>query len=203
MYSIPNYLTHYYEKRNIPLKNICNSTDAEAQAILTRLFESGQRTWLHSGYLKERREVEAWLYNECVKKGKKPYLQHPLYFVLGEHDDLFQKGGFFSSAHPLKLKIPLSIFDSDIISFTYPDSMASFNIPRTTRGKPYLKSFHSQVFTRDEITKIVQTYGLPGNRWKSEESWRYDRFIEAQIWDNRPIEKFLQLDRATIENLSN
>lgn len=192
MYSIPDYLTHYYEGK-IRLKNICNYDDDQAQAILTNLCESGQRTWLHPGYLEERREVEAWLYNDFVKKGKKPDLQHPLYFVLGEHDDLFQKGGFFSSANPMKLKIPLSLFDSDMISFTYPDSMPSFNIPRVERGKSYLKPFHGQVFTKDEITEVVNTYGLPGDRWKVEEAWRYDRFIEAQIWDVRPIERFIQI----------
>ncbi|MDJ0659250.1 MAG: hypothetical protein QNJ42_07125 [Crocosphaera sp.] len=192
MSPIPAYLTHYYQGENIRLKNICSYDDSEAKAILTNLFESGQRTWLHPGYLEERRKIEAWLYNDFVNKGKKPYLSYPIYFVLGEHDDLFQKGGFFSSVNPIKLKIPLSLFDSDQISFTYPDSMPSFNIPRTERGKPYLKPFHGQVFTKDEITKVVQKYGLPGDRWKVEETWRYDRFIEAQIWDIRPIEKFLE-----------
>lgn len=192
MYSIPDYLTHYYEQGNIRLKNICNYDNDEAQAVLTNLSESGQRTWLHPGYLEERREIESWLYNDFVNKGKKPYLRHPIYFVLGEHDDLFQKGGFFSSTNPIKLKIPLSLFDSEQISFTYPDSMPSFNIPRVERGKPYLKPFHGQVFTKDEINEVVQTYGLPGDRWKVEEAWRYERFIEAQIWDVRPIEKFLE-----------
>ena len=192
MYSIPNYLTHYYEKGNIRLKNICSYDDVEARAILTNLSESGQRTWLHPGYLEERREVEAWLEREFLDKGKKPYLRHPIYFVLGEHDDLFQKGGFFSLTNPIKLQIPLSLFDSNQISFTYPDSMPSYNIPRQERGKPYLKPFHGRVFTKDEINEVIQTYGLPGDRWKVEEKWRYDRFIEAQIWDARPIERFLQ-----------
>lgn len=192
MYSIPNYLTHYYEKGNIRLKNICSYDDVEARAILTNLSESGQRTWLHPGYLEERREVEAWLEREFLDKGKKPYLRHPIYFVLGEHDDLFQKGGFFSLTNPIKLQIPLSLFDSNQISFTYPDSMPSYNIPRQERGKPYLKPFHGRVFTKDEINEVIQTYGLPGDRWKVEEKWRSDRFIEAQIWDARPIERFLQ-----------
>ena len=38
----------------------------------------------------------------------------------------------------------------------------------------------------------MRTYGLPGDRWKVEEAWRYDRFIEAQVWDARPIEKFIK-----------
>jgi hypothetical protein len=192
MQDIPDSLTHYYEEGSIRLKNICDSDNVEAQAILTSLLKTGQRTWLHPGYLEERREVEAWLYNDFVKKGKKPYLQHPLYFVLGEHDDLFQKDGFFSKANPSKLTIPISLFDSDMISFTYPDSMPSFNIPRTRRGKPYLKPFHGQVFTQNEIIEVIKTYGLPGDKWKFCEVWRYDRFIETQVWDTRLIENFLK-----------
>ena len=192
MQPIPDYITHYYEEGNILLKNICNYDDVEAESILMSLKESGQRTWLHPEYLEERRRVETWLYNDFTKKGKKPHLRHPLYFVLGESDDFFQKNGFFSSANPIKLKIPLSIFDSDMISFTYPDSMPSFAIPQTERGKPYLKPFHGKVFTLEEITEVIQIYGLPGDKWKVEELWRYDRFIEAQVWDDRPIWKFIQ-----------
>ncbi|HEY9768835.1 MAG TPA: hypothetical protein V6C71_10115 [Coleofasciculaceae cyanobacterium] len=54
------------------------------------------------------------------------------------------------------------------MSITYPDSMPSFNIPRTQRGKPYLKPFDGQVFTLDEIAEVVQTYGLPEDRGKVE-----------------------------------
>ena len=196
MDSIPKYLTHYYEEE-IRLKNICSYDDAEAKAVLTNLSESGKRTWLHPEYLHERREVESWLYNDFVKKGKKPYLRHPLYFVLGEHDDLFQKGGFFSSANPIKLEIPLSLFDSNTISFTYPDSMPSFNIPRVERGKPYLKPFHGQVFTKDEIVEVVHTYGLPKDRWKVEEAWRYDRFLIQSLQRREPPQRAVSLHRST------
>jgi len=115
---------------------------------------SGKRAWLHPGYLEERRRVEAWLYDEFVKKGKKPYLKNPLYFVLGENDDFFQKNGFFSDANPAKLRLPLSLFNSDIISFTYPDSMPSLAIATNTTGRadPYRKQIHTQVFTPEEIT---------------------------------------------------
>ncbi|MGL5795910.1 MAG: hypothetical protein ACRC06_16220 [Waterburya sp.] len=69
--------------------------------------------------------------------------------------------------------------------------MPSFNIPRTERGKTYLKPFHGQVFTLEEIKKVIQNYGLPGDKWKTEELWRYDRFVEVQIWDDRPLKKFV------------
>ena len=105
---------------------------------MSTLQESGQRTWL-PGYLEERRSAEKWLYSELVKKGKQPHLKSPLYFVLGECDDFFKEGGFFSGASPENLQLPLSLFDSNMISFTYPDSMPSLAIATdtTSRGDVY------------------------------------------------------------------
>ncbi|MBW4619612.1 MAG: hypothetical protein KME17_09670 [Cyanosarcina radialis HA8281-LM2] len=96
MYEIPSYITHYYNAGSDILKNVCSQSDEVAEEFLSSLKESGKRAWLHPGYLEERRRVEAWLYNEFVQKGKKPYLRNPLYFVLGENDDFFQKNGFFT-----------------------------------------------------------------------------------------------------------
>ncbi|WP_216594182.1 hypothetical protein [Synechococcus sp. PCC 6312] len=175
------------------MKNICSYPDEMAEQFLSTLKESGKRAWLHPGYLEERRRVEAWLYSEFVRKGKKPHLQSPRYFVLGENDDFFQKNGFFSDANPAKLQIPLSLFSSDMISFTYPDSMPSLAIATDTtgRGDSYRKPIHGQVFTAEEIIEVIQEYGMPGDKWKTEEYWRYDRFIEVQVWDDRPIWEFL------------
>ena len=165
-----------------------------AESLLSILKESGQRTWLHPGYLEERRRVEAWLYSEFVKKGKQPHLKSPLYFVLGECDDFFNEGGFFSGFAPSKLKLSLSLFDSNMVSFTYPDSMPSLAIsPDTTgRGDDYRKPIHGQVFTTDEIAEVISEYGMPGDRWKTEDHWRFDQFVEVQAWDERPIWKFIE-----------
>lgn len=54
------------------------------------------------------------------------------------------------------------------------------------------KPIYGQVFTLEEIVEIVQKYGMPGDKWKTEEYWRYDRFIEAQVWDDRPIWEFVE-----------
>ncbi|MGL5795909.1 MAG: hypothetical protein ACRC06_16215 [Waterburya sp.] len=69
MLTIPNYITHYYQEENILFQNICNYSNAEAELILENLRKSGQRAWLHLGYLEERRIIETWLYNELIKKG--------------------------------------------------------------------------------------------------------------------------------------
>ncbi len=194
MSKIPDYITHYYSKGIELFKNICSYPDQVAEQYLETLKESGKRAWLHPGYLEERRRVEAWLHSDFVKKGKKPYLKSPLYFVLGENDDFFQKNGFFSDVNPAKLQLPLSLFSSDMISFTYPDSMPSLAIATdiTGRSDPYRKPIHGQVFTTEEITEVIQEYGMPGDKWKTEKHWRYDRFIEAQVWDDRPIWDFLE-----------
>ncbi len=193
-YEIPDYITHYYSEGSALLKNICSYPDEVAEQFLSTLKESGKRAWLHPGYLEERRNVEAWLYSSFIKKGKKPYLKSPLYFVLGENDEFFHENGFFSNTNPAKLQVPLSLFSSDMISFTYPDSMPSLAIATDTtgRGDPYRKPIHGQVFAVEEITEVVQEYGMPGDKWKTEEYWRYDRFIEAQVWDDRPIWEFVE-----------
>ena len=129
-----------------------------------------------------------------VVKVVQPYLSNPLYFVLGENEDFFQKNGFFSDENPVKLQILLSLFGTDMISFTYPDSMLSLAIATDTTGREdlYRKPIHGQVFTLEEIIEVIQEYGMPGDKWKTEEHWRYDRFIEAQVWDDRPIWKFVE-----------
>ena len=198
MVAIPCYITHYYSEGSEIFKNICSQSDDVAEELLSALKESGQRTWVHPGYLEERRSVEAWLHSEFVKKGKQPHLKSPLYFVLGECDDFFNEGGFFSGSNPKKLELPLSLFDSDMISFTYPDSMPSLAIATDTtgRGDDYRKPIHGKVFIDEEIVDVIEEYGMPGDRWKTEEYWRFDRFVEVQVWDDRPVWQFMQSDQA-------
>lgn len=125
---LPEYITHYFSGKDYMLKNLCNLPFEEAATVIADLKETGKRVWVHSGYLRDRHRVEAWLYHEFVNKGKKPHLHHPLYFVLGENNDFFKQNGFFSDKDPEKLQLPLALFSSDMISFTYPDSMTSLNI---------------------------------------------------------------------------
>lgn len=213
------FITHSYRDKDEMLKNLCNLPLHEAEAIIANLRSSGKRVWLHSGYLKDRLRVEQWLYHEFKNKGKKPYLRHPLYFVRGENDDFFRKNGFFSDQEPAKLQLPLAIFNSDMISFTYPDSMTSLNLvnpPADTYelrsredgqmptleeideemrrfAESYRQPQHGQVFALSEIADVVKRYGMPGMRWQFESQWRSDRYIEAQVWDERPIWEFLSM----------
>ena len=70
--------------------------------------------------------------------------------------------------------------------------MASLPIATRDHHVLHRKDFHGRVFTLDEIREVVARFGLPGERWQREPSMLYDRFIEAQVWDDRPIKRFLR-----------
>ena len=64
----------------------------------------------------------------------------------------------------------------------------------TTASAPTGRRITAKVFTLPEIAAVVARFGLPGDRWKppsdrwkTEESMCYDRFIEVQVWDDRPL----------------
>ncbi len=85
--------------------------------------------------------------------------------------------------------MPLAAFSPDVLTFTYPDSMASLPIARQDDHVAHRKDYHGQVFTLCEITAVVARFGMPGDRWKTDPSMQYDRFIEVQVWDDRPIKR--------------
>ncbi|WP_440658616.1 hypothetical protein [Ensifer adhaerens] len=37
---------------------------------------------------------------------------------------------------------------------------------------------------------MVEEFGLPGERWRDDHLRRFDRFIEVQVWDERPVLEF-------------
>lgn len=43
---------------------------------------------------------------------------------------------------------------------------------------------------------------MPGTKWKDDPQWRIDRYIEAQVWDDRPILEFLSKDTFDEEKTS-
>ena len=82
-----------------------------------------------------------------------------------------------------ELCIPLKEFPSEIVSFTYGDT---FPAMRYQDNKPY----RGQVFCLKELPDVVLKFGLP-QAWNAEGKHGPDRYIEAQIWDNAPLVKYL------------
>ena len=84
------------------------------------------------------------------------------------------------------IKIPIEEFDVHKISFTYGDSMPTFS-SKVRDGKEYRK----QVYTYEEILRMIEKYGLPQD-WNDDGSRGPERYIEAHVWTNEPISGIIQ-----------
>ncbi len=43
----------------------------------------------------------------------------------------------------------------------------------------------------DDLDELISTYGYPSEEiWKSQEKMKYDRYIEAQVWDDAIIKAY-------------
>jgi hypothetical protein len=86
----------------------------------------------------------------------------------------------------LTLQFPVSAFQPEQISFTYPDSMISYWLKSQTDQVFYRAEYHGQVFVLSEISKVIDAFGVPAEEWRTEETRKYDLFIEAQVWASIP-----------------
>jgi hypothetical protein len=84
-----------------------------------------------------------------------------------------------------ELKIKLDLFSEGCVSFTYGDSFPAMNY---NDGKPY----RGQVYTVSELEEVIQNYGLP-QQWNPDGQGGPERYIEAQVWDDAPLEKYLSI----------
>lgn len=74
--------------------------------------------------------------------------------------------------------------------------MVSFQFHDEPKLATYRKDCNGQVFVVNEIDQLINEYGLPAeDKWDSEEKFKYDRYIEVQIWDNEVIKKYQTKDQ--------
>ena len=87
------------------------------------------------------------------------------------------------------VQIPLSSFNTDVVSFTYSDSYYAF-AGTTLRGIPIPEAPHrAKLFVKDELSDIVKEFGLPPGYTDPDE--QFDVYVEAQIWDDSPLAEYL------------
>jgi len=172
--SIPNYLTHFYRKGQKPFQNICDMDIQVAEGILKK-----DQDWRGDGtYLSARVEHEELLRSMFIKVGGKPIRKNPIYMILGKsptgpHD--------LNNDYEEKIELPLEIFKSNVISFTYPDSM--YKIPLNELDKVYLERNDSpRIYRLEELKDVIKTFEVYEHN---------NHYIEAQIWDYKPIEDFI------------
>jgi hypothetical protein len=182
MNRFPTDVTHNYDPARGACRNLCTLPEAEAQAVLDEITASGKRA-VKANYLHRRLATEDWLISEASRKLGSVGLERPIYFFLGDFAD------GTDPSRPQSLAMPLAAFSPDTLTFTYPDSMASF--PAAGDAGQRVKDYHGVVFNLDEIRDVVARFGMPGDRWKTDPSMQYDRFIEVQVWDDGPIKRML------------
>ena len=182
---IPDYLYHYYEISNGPFQNITQVGFEKAIEIQSKILE-GWNSKRPPNYIELRFALERKLKDQFISKGGKPNRDAPFYFTLGECE--WVKSWYIS---PGVIKIHLSDLNPEHISFTYPDSMVSFQFHDEPKLATYRKNENGKVFLLNEIGEVINKHGVPTEeKWNFQEEMKYDRYIEAQVWDDSFIEKY-------------
>jgi len=174
---IPSFLTHYYEHADGPFSNLSMLSPEAAERISERIRRDGNRfaSQRSSDYLQTRFELEDRIRQLFQEEGGQPVLARPHYFILGACPWL---QAWYVDGRALQ--IPLAAFPERCVSFTYGDSFPAMKVDD---GKPY----RGQVYTKGELEAVVAWYGLP-QEWNPDGSGGPERYIEAQVWDDQPLE---------------
>ncbi|GAB4065624.1 hypothetical protein KHC28_21610 [Ancylobacter sonchi] len=180
MTSIPAVITHNFDPARGAGRNLCDLPPVEAERVLDEIRASCARS-IRANYLARRLAVEEWLIAERRRKLGATPLERPIYFFLGD----FADGR--DPSRPASLVLPLDAFRSEMLTFTYPDSMASLPIATRPDLAAHRRPYHGHVFTLDELREVVARFGMPGERWRHDPARQHDRFIEVQAWDAVPI----------------
>ncbi len=182
---MPDVVTHNYDPRGVLLGSLCDLHPVEADRVLDRIRISGRRQ-IKQNYLRRRLETEAWLITERRRLLGSTRRERPIYFFLGN----FADGK--DPSRPCSLVMPLQALPKDVVTFTYPDSMASLPIGTLDGHRDERRPYHGRVFLFDEIKEVIAKFGMPDASWAEDRRRRFDRFVEVQVWDERPIIDFLQ-----------
>ncbi|MDR0898392.1 MAG: hypothetical protein LBN04_11130 [Oscillospiraceae bacterium] len=166
------YLYHYYDAATGPFMNLSDLTPDEAEAVQAELARQGKgfAAQRDAGYLARRRELEQLARRLFIAKGGRPVRNVPHYMVVGECPWLatwYADGRF--------VKIPIEAFDLRTVSFTYGDMFPTFS-PQVADGAEY----RGQVYTYEEILRVIAKYGLPQERWTG--AFGQAAYVEAQVW---------------------
>lgn len=179
-------LIHYYHKDDAPFQTLSSLPDEAALNVISSLNDRAGLVYRRfrepEQYLKQRREVENWVRQSFINKGGKPISAYPHYFVV-ERARWIEEG---YNGHSRAIQFPVSTFQAEQVSFTYPDSMISCWLQSQTDQVFYRPEYHGQVFLLSEVCKLIETFGVPGEEWRTEAARRYDLFIEAQVWTSIP-----------------
>ncbi|NLI60646.1 MAG: hypothetical protein GX375_04345 [Clostridiales bacterium] len=186
------YLTHYYNAKTIPFRSLSALPEAEAIQIMEELYVD-DAIWGRfkdpAWYIRARRETELWLRQEFILKGGRPEEEYPIYMIIGTCDQLEKAIPYGQLA---KIQIPISYFIEEEVSFTYIDSMFSFQLGKDKSSEYYQPEYHGKVFLLSEILSIIKEKGEPVEDWWGKLPADFFPYIEAQVWNHKRLRQFLQ-----------
>jgi hypothetical protein len=173
-------LTHYHHKNDRPFQTLSSVSDKNALSIIASLKERTGSVYRRfnrpAEYLDCRRETESWLRDEFIKKGGKPIAKYPQYFVV-DCSSWIEDG---YNGQSRSIQIPISAFDADRVSFTYPDSMISYWLNSQTDRDFYHSEYHGKVFSSIEIREIIYRFVIPDRQWETDPTRKYDSGKQIQ-----------------------
>jgi len=174
------YLYHYFERDQGPFKNLSSLPEDESASVLEKLRQRGNVFASNRSidYLIIRKELESKARKMFIAKGGKPRNNFPHYMILGECKWVQE---WYS--HGCEIRIELDQFDPNSVSFTYGDL---FPTMRYKDGKPY----RGIIYLRSEIFNLIEEFGFP-QQWNKDGLNGPERYIEAQVWDDEVINKYI------------
>ena len=185
-----DYLIHFYRSGTEPFRSLSALSDMAAMQIMQEFYVEGAVFWERFKdpyqYLQARRQIERWLRQEFIAQGGIPQESYPIYMVLGRSKWLLTAADAATLATTAEIQVPLSLFRECDVSFTYPDSMVAFLLANQ-ESEYYLPNYHRKLFKLSEICSIVESNGLPGEKWGTNLPSFLANYIEAQVWNQEPL----------------
>lgn len=180
------YLYHYFERSRGPFKAISDLPNEDAVEVLSNIRKTNPDL-VHPNmlwFLNRRRELEAAVRDMFIEKGGKPVRLYPHYMTVERADSM--KTWYLE---PECLKIDITEFNLESVSFTYGDMFPVFN-PNLDDGREYRK----QVYKYDEIVEIIEKYGYP-QEVEADPNIPVGhllKYVEAHIWSDEVIDIYRQ-----------
>lgn len=164
-HSIRNGITHSITEYNPQQQFSIAKELAKCNGRALRRFDKFEE------YIHRRIKTEEWLHKMVLKMNGSPNIRNPIYFVLGEHDELRHDFGPNSSYIQLDTDLILSCH----ISFTIGDSMSVL-----------FSEAPKKIYTINQINFLVNNNAFVNSQFQYIKPSH--RYIEAQLWDKRYLQ---------------
>jgi hypothetical protein len=181
MKQVPRFLTRYYSKGEDPFISLNDFAFEKANELKKEHCKRNNigGFYAEDDYLRQRREIENWIYRKLIAKGGNPTNTVPVYMTLGESP----KGEYDIRAdiqmNAAEIRIPIDKIDLSAVTFTFPDSMYRFVLNDDGVIVGGERTNTPDVYLYHELESVI-------NKYLTDE-----HYIEAQVWNRNMLYKFL------------